>query len=365
MRLPCVSLHRAIRPLLVPQGARVETAHRRALNLRLDAGALLTLCAPELGNGPGALLVAAEWPLPWRVGERLTVTAEEIRGPGCTLVLRGASGWEPGPLPEVAPLEAVRQGWCLAFGDLCEKGADSLILGALVEIGTNRTDIERIWAIPGSSTGSGRIPEEIGAIPGEINGDLGKLRTNRNESWLLTPIPERFGEDLGEFGEDLGKFRTDPGGFSELDMATTIARGSVAELSGLLALRGLRALQAGDWPRAVQHLVGLGPGLTPSGDDLLAGFLLLAHRSGWATPAPLREAIRSLPPGRTTAVSESLLHWAAEGVANERALHWLDGLLQGAPPPIDPVLAIGATSGADFAAGVLLALDLFLKERAR
>lgn len=275
MRVAAISLHRAVRPLLVEQAARVESVHRRALNLRLESGALVTLCAPELGDGPGALLVAADWPMPWQVGEQVAVSPAEIRGARCGVTLSSAVEWEPAAAPALGPLASVRQGWLEAAAALQAAGERrSPFLGLLSEEGTEVTITYR-----------------------------------------------------------------------------------------QLARRGLIALIRGDWAEATARLVGLGPGLTPSGDDFLAGFLLLASRSGWAAAAPLREAIRALPSGRTTPVSESLLHWALLGVVSERALYWLDGLIQGAPRPIGPVLAIGATSGADFAAGALLALDLFLKER--
>lgn len=274
MRSPVISLHAAVRPLLTPQVARVETVFRRAVNLRLESGALVTLLAPELGDGPGALVVAADWPLPWTVGEGVEVSPTELCAADFAVAIDGAALWEPGPPPVLGQLGTVRQGWLAAVGE---------------------------------------------------------LRATKDR---MSPFLSSF-----------------------------CAEGTAALTYREFARRGLSALIRGDWAEAVACLVGLGPGLTPSGDDFLAGFLLLAHRSGWGTAAPLREAIRSLPQGRTTPVSESLLHWATEGVVGERALLWLDGLIAGAPRPIEPVLAIGATSGVDFAAGALLALDLFLKER--
>lgn len=270
-----ISLHGAVRPLLTPQAARVETAHRRAVNLRLESGALLTLLAPELGDGPGALLVAADWPLPWAVGERVEVSPTELCAAGLAVALDGAVDWEPGPSPALGQLGELRQGWLVAVQELqAAKAHASPFWGLLCAEGT--------------------------------------------------------------------------------EVAATYRQ---------FARRGLIALIHGEWAEAAARLVGLGPGLTPSGDDFLAGFLLLALRTGWGVAAPLRAAIDALPPGRTTPVGESLLHWAMEGVVGERALYWLDGLLHGAPRSIELVLAIGATSGVDFAAGVLLALDLFLKER--
>ena len=43
---------------------------------------------------------------------------------------------------------------------------------------------------------------------------------------------------------------------------------------------GLRALSAGDLPAALACLAGRGEGLTPAGDDVLAGFAAARHRAG-------------------------------------------------------------------------------------
>src|SRR5260370_13795935 len=63
---------------------------------------------------------------------------------------------------------------------------------------------------------------------------------------------------------------------------------------------------------AASLLVGSGPGLTPSGDDVLAGFLVGAAAFGLDVAA-LREAVADLAPGRTTALSAALLWHAVRG----------------------------------------------------
>jgi len=104
-------------------------------------------------------------------------------------------------------------------------------------------------------------------------------------------------------------------------------------------------------------LLGRGPGLTPSGDDALAGILLVAHALGLS--APLAAAVRSRL-GATTAVSAALLDAAADGYAAadvvalvNAALSGDDATLEGALPA---VLAIGHTSGRDLVAGIAGAL---------
>lgn len=108
----------------------------------------------------------------------------------------------------------------------------------------------------------------------------------------------------------------------------------------------------------VDGLLGRGQGLTPSGDDALAGILLVAHAVGAA--APLAAAVRSRL-GSTTAVSAALLDAAADGYAARRVVALVDAALAGDDATVThtlpAVLAIGHTSGADLVAGIAGALQ--------
>jgi hypothetical protein len=65
--------------------------------------------------------------------------------------------------------------------------------------------------------------------------------------------------------------------------------------------------------RAVHHLVGLGPGLTPSGDDLLGGAMLALNLAGRRDLlARLRESVLAAAQG-TNRISAAYLEAAAEG----------------------------------------------------
>ena len=77
---------------------------------------------------------------------------------------------------------------------------------------------------------------------------------------------------------------------------------------------------------AVAGLVGRGPGLTPSGDDALAGALLVAHALG--TGAALADAVRARL-GATTAVSAALLDAAADGYAARPVVALVDAAIAG------------------------------------
>ncbi|MDQ7850879.1 MAG: DUF2877 domain-containing protein, partial [Armatimonadota bacterium] len=126
--------------------------------------------------------------------------------------------------------------------------------------------------------------------------------------------------------------------------------------------RGLAAGDAAAVTAAAASLAGLGPGLTPSGDDVLAG-LLLGMRLWPAAAGPLGlEAVAALIVGaaapRTGRISRAYLGAARQGHA-AGAWHDLVRAL-----PVDPAAAAaaaarirqtGETSGADMLAGFLLA----------
>jgi hypothetical protein len=141
--------------------------------------------------------------------------------------------------------------------------------------------------------------------------------------------------------------------------ATRLATATADLQSALLAgdLRGARA--------AADRLVGLGPGLTPAGDDVLAG-LLVTCRQLRAGPAAARvvalaealgEHVVRRASTRTTALSATLLLHAAQGRAAAQVLAVVDALVGRAPlgPALTALLPVGHTSGRDTARGVLAA----------
>jgi hypothetical protein len=113
----------------------------------------------------------------------------------------------------------------------------------------------------------------------------------------------------------------------------------------------------GEVGAAVAALVGRGPGLTPSGDDALAGALLVAHALG--AGEALSDAVRARL-AATTAVSAALLAAAAEGYAAHPVVALVDAAVAADPDAVrralPAVLAIGHTSGADTVTGIRAAL---------
>jgi hypothetical protein len=106
-------------------------------------------------------------------------------------------------------------------------------------------------------------------------------------------------------------------------------------------------------------LLGRGAGLTPDGDDVLAGMLVAASALGDPRLAAWRAATRAaLATRRTTAVSVGMLHaaldgWAAPPLADAvRALCRSDD----PTPAVDALLTVGSSSGRALLDGVLYVL---------
>lgn len=144
------------------------------------------------------------------------------------------------------------------------------------------------------------------------------------------------------------------------------------ELDQLLAHRRdllCSALAAGDREAACRHgraMLGLGHGLTPSGDDFLAGLMAVLHLPGGPGEA-LRDVGLQIVDGaerRTNAISVAMLRAASEGRVRECVTVLLRELVAGEPEGVTGglgrVLAIGSTSGSDMAAGIAAAFDVLL-----
>ncbi len=148
--------------------------------------------------------------------------------------------------------------------------------------------------------------------------------------------------------------------------ATPVTAAALPHVRGLV--RGLLSLDAPLVHESVAGLVGLGPGLTPSGDDYLAG-LLVAMVMGEAGGAAsvLGDAVAKLAPDRTTALAATLLSHAAAGAGSEDAHVLLAAILGGAGgEPAAEAAALrlagrGHTSGWDTLAGLLLGVHLALR----
>jgi hypothetical protein len=142
-----------------------------------------------------------------------------------------------------------------------------------------------------------------------------------------------------------------------------------------MAMPKLRLLSQASWRQniagieeAALGLAGLGPGLTPSGDDVLGGFaaimaLLSPHLSADSISRKhIASNIAVVAKPRTTKLSSVLLEFASRGDVSEQ----IGTLILSLNLPVeefevvlkaaDGVLAFGATSGGDTLLGILLGL---------
>jgi Protein of unknown function (DUF2877) len=122
--------------------------------------------------------------------------------------------------------------------------------------------------------------------------------------------------------------------------------------------------------RAARGLAGLGPGLTPSGDDLLAGFAaawtLLGESLG-VDDVARRQVTQTLVSGAERGASplgQAWLGHACRGELLEPMTRFVAALLAAEPRDLDAVargaLAVGSSSGTDWMVGFLLGASAVL-----
>lgn len=134
-----------------------------------------------------------------------------------------------------------------------------------------------------------------------------------------------------------------------------------------------RAEVAGDSEavaEAVEGMLGLGPGLTPAGDDVLTGLALVAAQAGSRVailPRVLADALAKRP-DCTTLLSRVTLQEALRGRARQMLVDLLERLslcdleagasAHSLRSSVEGVLGIGHTSGTDILSGILAGLRL-------
>lgn len=137
------------------------------------------------------------------------------------------------------------------------------------------------------------------------------------------------------------------------------AQAGIGKLTEGFARRDVFRLAAG-----AEALLGLGPGLTPSGDDLLAGFLGTARLACPSAAALVRDVgpqILRLAATRTTLLSRAFLAHAFAGRLAPPVDALAAAMFEGAEGPAlaraaEAAAALGHTSGLDTLAGMAFAL---------
>lgn len=138
-------------------------------------------------------------------------------------------------------------------------------------------------------------------------------------------------------------------------------------------LRGLCESSTALIADGARLLAGLGPGLTPAGDDFLVGVLAAfyavsphAVENQWATWQAYPRVIANAARGRTTQLSAAWLTHAAAGAFGEAWHNLIEAMNAQHQQAIircaDRLLATGATSGADAMGGFLWGLAVLERE---
>ena len=191
----------------------------------------------------------------------------------------------------------------------------------------------------------------------------------------LRPLPqirsnmEKMKAVLANFGKFEGLrslFQT-----GESKVALPLVEGAITEnIKSLVAAIQLNDLET--VRKCSTQLLGLGPGLTPTADDLLSGFMLAYYLFTENLEGDLRRAARinqaiMEPSDQTTTLSRNYLKQAAAGNAAEFAQDVIESLLteKGEAGRVERttirLLDMGSTSGSDAAVGIVLGANLALK----
>jgi hypothetical protein len=151
-------------------------------------------------------------------------------------------------------------------------------------------------------------------------------------------------------------------GLADWPDASPLSAEHSALLDRLIGLR--RAVQTGAPQQIIAGLtsvLGQGRGLTPSGDDLAIGLLLMLNR--WYTARDWTEVNRTvieMAYRTTTTISANLIECATDGQGDERLIILVDGIATGSAS-IDEcvacVLGWGSSSGLDALIGMALAVS--------
>ena len=201
----------------------------------------------------------------------------------------------------------------------------------------------------------------------------------RSPSWLVCPSPVRLIETCAALERRAAIDAPDEGlarlvsGVQVLGVGETsgrqplarIARPRIATFERWLSDVLDKQAQVRDCADAVQGLIGLGPGLTPSGDDFLVGALALLDCVGERDAhAALARAIIAALPGSTSPLSACFLRAAAAAHVGETLHRAVSSVMAGdVGAAIEAIEHIGHSSGWDMMAGIAIALRMVATAR--
>ncbi len=246
-----------------------------------------------------------------------------------------------GPLNAVtdAPLDSDWPALGLRPGERCSANGNAVQVGAKFVFAL---DHARVWRPP--------------PCPGGWQGETIRRSLEKLERLAAARIP----------GQGLGSILLSPSAGRREAPVARAAREPVAGARAWLAtaFRDHRwaATAATGW---VGRLAGLGPGLTPSGDDLLGGIMIALHGLGCREAVDvLWPAVRSCAAEAQNPISTAHLAAAAEGLGSAAVHALFHDLVRGSDGALadrlDAIARIGHTSGWDALAGVVTVLRAWL-----
>lgn len=159
-------------------------------------------------------------------------------------------------------------------------------------------------------------------------------------------------------------------GFEPRPSSAALARVAKPRIAQVRAWLAAAAAGEGNSGTAPVGLLGLGPGLTPSGDDLIGGICIASAAAGrMDVLRTLSETIKVAAPTSTSVISAAFLRSAVDGVGSARLHAALCCLLDDSQTAMTgqrlrDASSTGATSGFDALAGCWLALDALSRRRA-
>lgn len=218
-------------------------------------------------------------------------------------------------------------------------GSETITVGDKFQFSLDRT---RIWLPkpPARSLEAGKISKGIAALQ--------RALTGRDDI-----------DGLGRFM--IPKYRPKPN-----DYVCRAAESPIGDagkwLRAGLRPHGSNAIKDLAW---VEKLSGLGPGLTPSGDDFLGGIMIALHTLGNAgLSRQLWPTIKRYTEENSNSISLTHVSAASSGLGAAAIHEMLSAVLSGDAAAIDTVIydvaAIGHSSGWDIMAGILMTLEAWV-----